>query len=72
MEHQNVYLQPAIVLRYRTKQQQMFQQIRRSEAPLVLGGDATCDSPGHSAKFGSYTLMDLNTSKIVDLQLVQV
>ncbi|KAK5921361.1 hypothetical protein CgunFtcFv8_025073 [Champsocephalus gunnari] len=29
------------------------------------------DSPGHSAKFGSYTMMDLKNNKVVDLQLVQ-
>ena len=39
---------------------------------LTLGGDARCDSPGFSAKFGSYTLMDLEFGKVVDLQLVQV
>ena len=33
----------------------------------VLGGDAKCDSPGYSAKFGSYSLKDLNTNKIVDV-----
>ena len=27
---------------------------------------------GHSAKFGSYTMMDLRANTIVDLQLVQV
>ena len=33
-----------------------------------------CDNvfTGHSAKFGSYTTMDLNTNTVVDLQLVQV
>ena len=40
--------------------------------PVVLGGDARCDSPGYSAKYGSYTLMDLVTKKILDFQLVQV
>ncbi|XP_077092453.1 uncharacterized protein LOC143744676 [Siphateles boraxobius] len=29
------------------------------------------DSPGHSAKFGSYTLMDMENNSIVDLQLIQ-
>ncbi|XP_068077615.2 uncharacterized protein isoform X2 [Danio rerio] len=29
------------------------------------------DSPGHSAKFGSYTVMDMQSNTIVDLQLVQ-
>ncbi|CAG2218046.1 unnamed protein product [Mytilus edulis] len=39
---------------------------------VVLGGDGRCDSPGYSAKYGSYTLMDLNTNKILDIQLVQI
>ena len=30
------------------------------------------DSPGYSAKYGSYSLMDLGTNKVIDLQLVQV
>ncbi|XP_073804855.1 uncharacterized protein [Danio rerio] len=29
------------------------------------------DSPGHSAKFGSYTVIDMQSNTIVDLQLVQ-
>ncbi|KAF1380178.1 hypothetical protein PFLUV_G00184070 [Perca fluviatilis] len=29
------------------------------------------DSPGHSAKYGSYTLMHLDSNRIIDLQLVQ-
>uniref|UniRef100_A0AAV2LZS8 Uncharacterized protein n=1 Tax=Knipowitschia caucasica TaxID=637954 RepID=A0AAV2LZS8_KNICA len=29
------------------------------------------DSPGHSAKYGSYTMMDLKSNKVVDIQLVQ-
>lgn len=27
---------------------------------------------GHSAKYGSYTLMDLNNNNVIDIQLVQV
>ena len=38
----------------------------------IKWGDARCDSPGYSAKYGSYTLMDLVTKKILDFQLVQV
>lgn len=42
---------------------------------VVLAGDARCDSPGHCAKYGSYTLMEAGptqTNKIVELELVQV
>lgn len=30
------------------------------------------DSPGFSAKYGTYTLMDLRTNKIVSTKLIQV
>ena len=37
-----------------------------------MGGDGRCDSPGFCAKYGTYSCMDLDTNKILDLQLVQV
>lgn len=40
--------------------------------PLILGGDGRADSPGHSAKFGTYTTMELEANVVLDLQLVQV
>lgn len=57
---------------WQQKQQEMFEDIRSNNVPLKLGGDARCCSPGHTAKFGSYSLMDLDTSKVVEIQLVQV
>ena len=30
------------------------------DEPLPLGGDGRSDSPGHSAKYGAHTLMDLH------------
>ncbi|XP_014678322.1 PREDICTED: uncharacterized protein LOC106818115 [Priapulus caudatus] len=39
---------------------------------LMLGGDGRCDSPGHSAKYCTYSLMDLNTKFLIDFSLVQV
>ena len=35
-------------------------------------GDGRCDSPGYSAKYGTYTLMDSNINKIVDFHVVSV
>ena len=37
-----------------------------------LDGDGRCDSPGHSAKYSTYNLMDEETGKVVAFQVVQV
>ena len=47
-------------------------QLKCEKRGLVLGGDGRADSPGHSAKFGSYTLMELKKRVVIDVQLVQV
>ena len=39
---------------------------------LFLGGDRRSNSPGHSPKYGSYSVLELNINKIVDIKLVQV
>ncbi|XP_067292168.1 uncharacterized protein [Pseudorasbora parva] len=68
--HARRYIQPAIVHSWKKVQDGMLQQLRQQQN-IVLGGDMRADSPGHSAKFGSYSVMDLRTSTIIDLQLVQ-
>ena len=37
-----------------------------------LEGDGRCDSPGHCAKYGTYTLMDEDTGNVVAFNVVQV
>ena len=39
---------------------------------LWLSGDDRCDSPGHNAKYGTYTMIDQFSDKIIDFQIVQV
>ena len=39
---------------------------------LVLGGDGRCDSPGFSAKYGSYSFMELDYNVVLHVELVQV
>ena len=34
--------------------------------------DGRCDSPGYSAKYGTYSLMNTETNMIVDFQVVHV
>ncbi|XP_078340505.1 uncharacterized protein LOC144617479 [Crassostrea virginica] len=49
----------------------IFDVIRRQNEAVVDGGDARCCSPGHTAKYGSYSQMDLELGQIIDVQLVQ-
>ena len=42
------------------------------EGGLVLGTDKRADSPGHSAKYGSYSVLEERINKVIDIQLVQV
>ncbi|KAA0721759.1 hypothetical protein E1301_Tti014268 [Triplophysa tibetana] len=64
--HARMYIEPAIVHSWKTAQDAMLQKLSQQQN-VVLGGDMR----GHCAKFGSYTVMDLRTSSIIDLQLVQ-
>ena len=39
---------------------------------IDLSGDGRCDSPGHNAKYLTYSFMDKNTNKIGGFSLTQV
>ncbi|KAK3740411.1 hypothetical protein QZH41_009472 [Actinostola sp. cb2023] len=41
------------------------------EREVWISGDGRCDSPGFSAKYGTYTMIDQETDKIVDFKLIQ-
>jgi solute carrier family 8 (sodium/calcium exchanger) len=36
---------------------------------VVLGGDGRADTPGHSAQYGTYSMVDLDEGVVVDIQL---
>ena len=62
---QRAYLIPTVNAVLAKCQQEQF--MARKNVQLVLGGDAWMDSPGHSAKYGYHSLMDLGTKKVIDL-----
>ena len=70
--HQKAYLHPAISNIWEKEQQTLINQLADKKEALVLGGDGRADSPGHSAKYGSYSVIDLKQSKVLDIKLVQV
>ena len=45
-------------------------QSELKEKDVVVSGDGQCDSPGHFAKNLCYFLMEMDTSYIIDLQIV--
>ena len=70
--HQREYLQPCISKVWAKHQESLIKQLRQEKRALIIGGDGRADSPGHSAKFGSYTVMELKEEVVLDVQLVQV
>ena len=57
---------------YYKHNQTVVAEILRDRGPLILSVDGCCDSPGYSAKYCTYSLMDNSTGLILDYSLVQV
>lgn len=72
MKIQSLHLVPTVDNVWQREQLHLFTTARESGETLRLGGDGRCCSPGHNAKYLSYTLTDLKTNKIPGTQLVQV
>ena len=66
---QNKYLFPVINEFCLREQNSVFSGLAGQD--LWLSGDGRCDSPGHNAKYGTYTMIDQQTDEIVDFQIVQ-
>ncbi|KAJ8887563.1 hypothetical protein PR048_013779, partial [Dryococelus australis] len=49
----------------------LFEPFLIRNKPVWLAGDGQYDSPGFSAKYFVYSLMDLDTGLVVDFELVQ-
>ncbi|KAA8579040.1 hypothetical protein FQN60_010564 [Etheostoma spectabile] len=68
--HARAAVEPAVVHHWNVSQDGNLQRLRQQDR-VVLGGDMRTDSPGQSARYGSYSMMDLHTNTVVDIQLVQ-
>ena len=67
---QKKYLFPIVNKKFAEHQVDIFNEVRNTK--VVAGGDGRCDSPGHSAKYGTYSIVDTVSSKVLDFSLVQV
>ena len=72
-DHQKKYLAPAILSVWNESQTSLLSEcVSNGPLTIAIGGDGRADSPGHSAKYGSYGIIDLSSNKIIHIELVQV
>lgn len=57
---------------FNTAQEKVITDIKKENRQVCLAGDGRCDSPGHCALYGLYTMMDCFTSKILCTSSVKV
>ena len=67
--HQRQFLQMVIQSSWILQCNLQFTEIQGTD--VVIGGDGRCDSMGHSAKYGSYTAVNLETNKILNVEIIQ-
>ena len=70
--HQNKFLFPTVLNFWESERSAMMEELSKMEGGLVLAGDGRSDSPGHCAKYGSYSVLEMRLNKVIDIQLVQV
>ncbi|XP_078365926.1 uncharacterized protein LOC144650142 [Oculina patagonica] len=66
------YVFPVVKTAWKDQQEKVFDEIKLNESGAVLAGDGRCDSPGHSAKYCTYTFLDTVSQKVVDFKVVSV
>ena len=66
---QKEYLYPVVHTNYIRQQEAVMKYLRGNQ--LHLYGDGHCGSPGYSAKYNTYTVMDSANDLMLDYSLVQ-
>ena len=66
------YIFPVVRTTWQQQQQEIFSELKDREGGAVLAGDGRCDSPGHSAKYCTYTFLDVRSQKVIDFNVVSV
>ena len=51
------------------QQQSFISQMKNLNKKLILSGDGRADNPGHSAKYGCFTVVERTCNKVVDYRL---
>ena len=64
------YLFPVINMFWEEEKNRVIFDLKQQTQNVTLCEDGRCDSPGYSAKYCTYTFMDMLTDKICDFELV--
>ena len=72
---QKSYLVPVVMTRWKEEEtalaEELLTRVDNGEE-IRIAGDGQCDSPGYSAKYCTYSLMDQQSGKVVTLNVQQV
>ena len=71
-DHNSLYVHPAVWNVWLKEQHAVVEELKDLGGKLDCGGDGRADSPGHSAKFGTYTLLETRINKVLVMDLIQV
>lgn len=66
------YVFPVVKSTWEEEQDVIFEELKSRDAQIALAGDGRCDSPGHCAKYCTYTLLDVESQKVVDFKVISV
>lgn len=70
--YQKNFLIPVGIEMWKEEQEKLVERFSNLSGGVVLSGDGRSDSPGHSAKYGAFTVIEQRINKVLDVQLVQV
>ena len=65
------FILPVVRQKWNVERKRMV-KLLHSRHVVVLVGDGRCDSPGHSAKYCTYTFMETETGNVIDTVVVPV
>jgi solute carrier family 8 (sodium/calcium exchanger) len=70
--HQKFYIHPGIIHIWKNYTDSYVEYVKQQGNPMALGGDGRADSPGHSAKYGVSSVIDLGEGLVVHKELVHI
>ena len=69
---QRQYVMPVTMHTWSTLQDALLRNLKGCGKMLYLAGDGRCDSPGFSAKYCTYSMLEMDSDTIVTFVVVQV